>query len=105
MDSNELVNGTAQDFIDFFEKIPDERWRIGQYFDEGTNTCCAQGLLGTRVEFDGVRRTLASSKLIATLHPWANVVEVNDGIDLNYQQVTPKERIIAALKDAKSRGF
>ena len=82
-------------FIAKFEAIPEDKWITEDFIDE--RGCCALGHCG----FDFGIETDEGTDL-ALLLKWHLAVvpsRINDGRDLRYQQPTPKQRILAALKD------
>lgn len=87
-------------FIAKFEAIPEDRWCKGQIEDD-SGRCCAIGhchpvLGGLCSEGEALARLFPGErhncgKLI--------VARINDGEDPQYQQPTPKQRVLAALRD------
>lgn len=96
---------TAQDFIEFFQAIPDENWNDdGQYEKIENPKCkCALGHLGWGYGEGNVTiATDEGKRLINILRPVGYVVYINDGIlEFTNTGSTPKERIINALKQVK----
>lgn len=90
---------TAQEFIDFFEAIPEENWTVGIGDVKAGKTCSYGHLknLAGRPEWHLLADNFDS--LLTRSAP-----EINDGKDKQYQQSTPKQRILAALRDAKEAG-
>lgn len=83
-------------FIDKFERIPEELWLVGDF--KNGNRFCAVGLCGENwgiitQESQALRRVLNTE----------SVASLNDGKDPRYQQPTPKQRILAALRDIKAK--
>jgi hypothetical protein len=116
----------AQYFINKFEAIPEDWWTVGHLFDTYGN-CCANGLCGVRRTWvDGVN-TISLTREGAALHqvflglpitPKEGVdltdyhdrsgysgtaAAINNGYAAEYQQATPKQRILAALRDIQTR--
>ena len=104
----------VQHFIDKFEAIPEERWGVGVLQAED-NTRCALGHCIPQLDsFPGVsvgscseiriKFTDEGEELIDLmmdkLH--MSVVDINDGNCPEYWQPTPKQRILAALRDIQS---
>ena len=110
----------AQYFINKFEAIPEEKWCIN-YQMNGKGQRCA---LGHLMPEDAIRWScyghqtsegLAISKLfegcingvMKSYYPEfqgaLNVAVVNNGGALEYQQSTPKQRILAALRDIQKK--
>lgn len=84
---------TAKYFIEKFEKIPEDRWTIGQYIDE-EGRYCALGHCGA------VRIPNQTEECTALFDVLPVVTNVNDAtIDPDFKQLgdTPKERILNAL--------
>jgi hypothetical protein len=93
------MNYDVDYFIAKFEAIPEERWCEGTY-DDLTGRHCALGHCGIRFEAGKSSNPEGDAlvKLTAT-----EAVNINDGHDGRYEQPTPKQRIIAALLDIKSK--
>ena len=93
----------AQFFIEGFEFIPDRFWTTGVCV--GNGCFCALGHLGTVI----VNRPNKLSKEFFYILKNAGIArfnyEINDGYNARYPQPTPKARILAALKDAKAKGY
>jgi hypothetical protein len=93
-------------FITKFEDIPEDRWGTMVYEKDGK--CCAYGHCGRKFgesteESQGLS---ALSREIQRRSPDApGVVLVNDGYRKEYSQPTPKQRILAWLKDAQEAGL
>jgi hypothetical protein len=96
MNTNTTVYN-AQYFIDKFSTIPEEKWCTGKFEDEHGRHC-ALGHCGARKSFV---RTEEANALSALIWP----MSINDGDADDYQQPTPKQRILAALEDAKKKGY
>ena len=104
---------TAQDFYDFFAAIPAEKWCI-DYTQNEAGQRCAWGHLGNYagghygdVPVGGNEEALG--RLASVLAPFNQgpyystgsvVFDINNGRDERYQQDNPRDRILAALKDA-----
>lgn len=107
--------------VDYFIKklsiIPDELWHVGNLQSYSSDAKCVNGLCGAISYSEGSKET---KELIKIMHPLnlryltgASVVQfgmdgictkslaINDGITQEYQQPTPKQRILAALYDIK----
>lgn len=94
----------VQYFIDKFEAIPEEKWCTGVSGGKGV-TCafghCAYDVATGTIQSDWIDRQGA---LIKALSPLGQLVQrINDGKDLRYQQPTPKQRILAALRDVQAK--
>lgn len=81
---------TIQDFIDFYEAIPEEKWTVG-IGDSRIGNTCAIGHLKTFIfdEFMLLRHKNARLK---------DIYRVNDGKLSDFQQETPKQRVLAFLR-------
>jgi len=91
----------AQFFIDKFDNIPEENWLMGKYSD-GAGKKCALGHCG--VIHGWLDDSQAAALVFVLATQGANPVDVNDGHDVRYTQATPKQRILAALRDAQKGG-
>jgi hypothetical protein len=82
-------------FIAKFEAIPEDKWTTENFIDE--RGCCALGHCG----FDSLIETREGNDLILLLkwHFGFGPSRINDGRHSRYQQPTPKQRVLAALKD------
>lgn len=102
----------AQYFIDKFEAIPEERWCVLRLYDEDKQQCCANGHCGVR-NLPWGRILTAESMALYQLFLKLDIccseydddnysisaARVNNGNVERYQQPTPKQRILAALRD------
>ena len=104
---------TVDYFIGKFSAIPDKLWHTGNF--EFMGKSCAAGHCGVR---DGAKLNDEVSALIGMfselkLTPrngysfygkplFDTVAVINDGHTAEYQQETPKQRILAALQDVKA---
>jgi hypothetical protein len=109
-------------FINFFEPIPEENWCTGRFISDA-GACCANGHIG--VTMDNQERAILGQIEIAkqlqillspiNLTTWCMGFEImdegfysvkaagiNNGKAQEYQQPTPKQRILAALYDIKA---
>ncbi len=84
---------TLEDYIAFFRAIPEERWICDNF--EHAGRCCAYGHLGNRWD-------VASEAGLRLRDLCKQPVDcINDGDDPNYQQPTPKQRVLAYLCDVR----
>jgi len=94
------MNYDVNYFIKKFEAIPDELWFIGDFVDPVNGSAkCAFGHCGMTNSIG-----MNSCNEGAALHRLTKkymVADINDGLDPNYRQPTPKQRILAALYDIK----
>jgi hypothetical protein len=94
-------------FINKFEAIPEDKWHIGALRNEDGYKRCALGhCCGESIpEYFGI--TNRPTEMCNDLSNFfrglinADVGIVNDGSDTRYKQSTPKQRILAALRDIK----
>lgn len=109
----------AQYFIDKFEAIPEENWCIlRQANEEGQRCALGHFMSPDATPFDAYGHTtaegIAAGKLfrgiIQEIRTSAdpkeqgpmNIAVINNGEASEYQQETPKQRILAALRDIQS---
>ena len=88
----------ADYFIAKFEAIPEEKWTTLTYH-EGDKSC-ALGHCGRTIG-GCTQESRALGDLFEKHGLW--VPDVNDGCDSRYPQPTPKQRILAALRDIKAK--
>jgi len=83
-------------FIKKFQAIPEDQWREdGNYGNEG-ECRCAIGHCG--VDSQGIETE--ESTALHGLFGSVAIIEINDGeLRLGYPGTTPKQRILAALRD------
>lgn len=85
----------AQYFIDKFEKIPEDKW-CTKYFQEDDKHC----VLGHCGVKNTAILTEEANKLIDLFfNHKIYITHVNDGLINEYNDPTPKQRILHALKD------
>jgi len=84
---------TIDDYIAFYEAIPEDKWTTGDFVD-GFGRCCALGHLG----FRNCTETPTNHSEFFVPLPM-----VNDGFAENYKQPTPKQRVLAYLRDLKAK--
>ncbi len=86
-------------FINKFEAIPEDQWCTGDFEDtEGRH--CAAGHCGSVYGNVGAEATVLYNLISAlSIENPVNIVLVNDGADGRYMQPTPKQRVLAALRD------
>ena len=84
---------TVDYFIEKFEKIPDEKWVVGDFGFNGTH--CAFGHCG----MVNANECTSESKALMSIFGNVSIVRTNDGsIGIGN---TPKERILNKLKEIK----
>lgn len=90
-------------FIQKFEAIPEEKWCTVKYRDRGA--CCSLGHCGEGMDdeygFSVTDEAEALKKMVFIGLDDADVPSINDGQDNRFQQPTPKQRILAALRQIK----
>lgn len=89
---------TVDDFIEFFSGIPEEQWCC-ESFKNPDGRCCAAGHLGE----DAFTETKNGSNLERLMGDWGTVWSINDGDHPDFQQPTPRARILAALNEIKAK--
>lgn len=95
-------------FIKKFEAIPENKWLIGGYVArvfKGTTyieKMCALGWCGARSNHSNSGNTTREAAALFRIFTVA-IAPINDGLNINYQQPTPKQRILAALYDIKAK--
>ena len=100
--------------IDRLDAIPDSRWRVGTVRGagpDGTTTNCVMGHLfdlgggDELVQLPGFRPSTGGGLLWSWFEEcWATtyrIYPVNDGEDPRYRQSTPRERVVAFLRDLR----
>lgn len=105
MTTQQIENPAVYDaayFIAKFEAIPEDKWTTGS-FTFGPRHCVYGhcGKLAVMQETDESRALFQ----IAFEHRGHSVVDVNDGYAAQYPQETPKQRVLAWLRDAKKAGL
>lgn len=104
---------TVDYFINKFQIIPENKWVVGDWGFNGSH--CANGHCGvaSNICTHGTVQSRALAKLFQLIrlttigghsfyaYHWSRVAVVNDGQTNEYQQPTPKQRILAALYDIK----
>lgn len=83
-------------FISKFEKTKEEEWWT-EDFTDGSGRYCALGHCGQT----NLQDTEEGEALNDILSYQAD--EINDGLDPRYPQPTPRQRILAALRDIKEK--
>lgn len=109
---------TIDYFINKFEVMPNDKWTTGRFTsDEGVH--CALGHCGVRNYIYPTKEAEALYDIFKSLNitysrsgiaieDYTNekisnkVISISDGITEQYQQPTPKARILAALHDLKA---
>lgn len=90
---------TVKHFINKFEAIPEDKWNMYDYYDPTDKSIrCALGHCG---QYSDNFRTVYTDESIALKKLLPNIIDINEGDVENFQQPTPKQRILAALNDIK----
>lgn len=95
---------TVDYFIEKFEKIPETAWTC-YVWENAEGSCCALGHCSVRrPEHMGNPEAAALLRIFGDGEEgYPNVLTINDGRHDLYKQDTPKQRILVALKDIKTR--
>lgn len=91
---------TVNDFINFFEPIPEDKWCIYQLENNAGQRCAMGHVLGggiSRLNDDTRKLTHGLFKIAR------NIIDVNNGVNRLYQQETPKQRVLSALYDIRDQ--
>jgi hypothetical protein len=110
-----IMETIAQEAKSILEVIPEENWCTGNYQGDYSDQFCSIGhirdhfkskkLLNSpeeRFEFE-LRLRRASSKFLKDFQ--GGIVTVNDGRNVEYDQPTPKQRVMALLTDMITAGY
>lgn len=103
---------TLDHFIKKFEAIPETQWIVGNWSDGNDGHCAAGHCKQSDAhhspevsELGDILRQLPVTIIAAGngwgLSGWGIVTAINDAFTTEYQQPTPKQRILAALYDIK----
>lgn len=90
---------TASEFIAFFEAIPEEKWCTGTYHDGDRH--CAYGHL-IIADLENHSEDSEQFGLLMGFNRYS-VSSVNDGDCRSFTQPTPKQRILAALREIEGK--
>lgn len=96
---------TVDHFIEKFESIPEEEWCVQELAND-IGQHCALGHCGCSPGDDYMSREALHLKTLfgsSALRYPLSVADVNDGYNSNYPQPSPKQRILAALRDIKTK--
>lgn len=116
-----LMEYTVDYFINFFEVIPEHMWCAGSFLDLRGRSC-GNGHLGVRLKDNSVSFAMTEASLAITpifnalrvtddgFHEFRDhligysdkLAHINNGQTHEYQQATPKQRVLAALRDVKA---
>lgn len=87
-------------FLKKFEAIPENMWHTHSYSNATKTKFCAFGHCGVT---DRGNSMSFSMDVMFYKELKVHVSHVNDGREINYPQPTPKQRILAALRDIKAK--
>lgn len=93
---------TRDEWIAFFEAIPDEWWLANGHFKDDCGRYCARGHVHQRLNRNSEALMDFMRPLTTPAQAMAHqdvVSTINDRKDARYQQPTPRARILAALRD------
>lgn len=106
----------TQYFIDKFEAIPEDRWTTFTQIDSQERRCALGHLLPSSYNYETWSKgwgccgseTEEGKALCLLFSPIrfsgaCTVANINNGEDDKYQQDTPKQRVLAALRDIQKR--
>lgn len=88
---------TVDFFIKRFEIISEDKWCIENYRENEKR--CVLGHCGATISKLTKMSTALDNLTFRCLHK--NIADINDGEAKGYKQKTPKQRVLAALKDIK----
>lgn len=96
LDKARTPNYDVYYFIRKFAAIPESMWGTGRYVSAEGTRMCALGHCGARSSPAGV---FFSEEARALYRLEDGIGLINDGTCPDYEQLTPKKRILAALRD------
>lgn len=91
-------------FINKFESIPDENWCTSTVKNE-QGQMCVLGHCGILNNVYPAKDVILLIDLLSNKDSTLDVTRINDGDHEKYQQLTPKARILAVLKDIKENNY
>lgn len=99
---------TSQELLNLFQQQPEENWITGSYAEY--NKCCAMGFMRKHCRADkNISVFVEEAKWIQAsgefLTDNTNIIIVNDKATEKYPQSTPKQRVIALVKDMIKAGY
>ncbi len=86
-----------QYFINFFSQIPEENFLVRKYRE--CEKGCAMGLLQDNLLAHSTLYNIGNKYFRSASS--TSIIDINNGDHPQYQQPTPKQRILAALYDIK----
>ncbi len=90
-----------QFFIDKYEAIPEENWCESKMYIPGTHKKCALGHTGH--SDNGSKYVTLTDEGAQLLKIARSVSRINDVKGYGYDQDTPKQRVLAYLRDLKDK--
>lgn len=97
------MNYDVDFFIKKFSAIAEVFWFVGDYQNEDGTKFCAAGHCGGYQGMPSDSEAQFLCNLIAAeLYPYS-IGGINDGKCMAYPQPTPKQRVLAALRDIKAK--
>lgn len=91
---------TVNDFINFFEPIPEDKWCIYQLENNAGQRCAMGHVLGGGLHLLNDESRKLTHRLFKISN---NIININNGSDPLYQQETPKQRVLTALYDIRDQ--
>lgn len=89
-------------FISKFEAIPEENWCVRALSDDKGAHCALGHTMSSLWPSKETNALVGVFKPFWSINCRKNVPEINNGDCPDYQQPTPKQRILAALHDLKT---
>lgn len=99
---NGPVTMSRDEWIRFFEAIPEDQWLANGQFKDYSGRYCARGHINRHFDASSLGFMRLMSVLVTPeqqAHHDDVVAAINDGKDPRYPQPTPRSRILAALHD------
>lgn len=82
--------------INFFENISEDNWSTGRWRESLVKRCAVGHLITETGDVEAQYDLYSALKFTGEL-----TININDGLSKVYSQKTPKQRILAALRDSK----
>lgn len=89
---------TLKDFYNFYKEIPENGWCEYNLINHD-GQCCANGLIGARPNNRYPENVMTLAELLGERRYSGILADVNNGFTHVYTQPTPKQRVLAFLKD------
>ncbi len=87
-------------FIRKFSAIPENKWTTFEYGENDIH--CVFGHCGMRKKDISIEGNAEAEAFVELFDAKVRIVQINDGYNCHYQQLTSKARILAALYDLKA---